>query len=68
VPVTRRWRDGVFTFRGEIRLFVTLLALLAAILPYAATGNRTILVAFGVPFALVAVWSLKHIWRRARLG
>jgi hypothetical protein len=67
-PGTPRWRDGVLTFRGEIRLFVTLLALLAAILPYAATGSRTILVAFGVPFALVAMWSLKHIWRRARLG
>jgi hypothetical protein len=47
---------------------MTLLALLAAILPYAATGSRTILVAFGVPFTLVAVWSMKLIWRRARLG
>jgi hypothetical protein len=49
-------------------MFMTLLVLLAAILPYAATGNRTVLLLFGAPFALMAVWSLKHIWRRARIG
>ena len=67
-PVSSRWRAGVFTFRGEIKMLMTLLVVLAAILPYAATGSRTILVLFGAPFGLLAVWSLKHIWRRARVG
>lgn len=67
-PVSSRWRTGTFAFRGEVKMFMTLLVLLAAILPYAATGNRTVLLLFGAPFALMAVWSLKHIWRRARIG
>jgi hypothetical protein len=67
-PVYSRWRRGIFTFRGEIKMIMTLLVVLAAILPYAATGNRTVLLLFGVPFGLMAVWSLKHIWRRARVG
>lgn len=67
-PAYSRWRAGVFTFRGEIKLIMTLLVVLAAILPYAATGSRMILLLFGAPFGLMAVWSLKHIWRRARVG
>jgi hypothetical protein len=63
-----RPRGEVFTFRGEIRILMTLLAVLAAVLPYAATGSQGILLMFGVPFGLMAVWSLKHIWRRARFG
>ncbi len=66
--VYSRWRDGIFTFRGEIKMVMTLLAVLAAILPYAATGSSRVLLTFGVPFGLMAVWSLKHIWRRARVG
>jgi len=49
-------------------MVMTLLAVLAAILPYAATGSSRVLLTFGVPFGLMAVWSLKHIWRRARVG
>lgn len=66
--VYSRWRAGVFTFRGEIRMIMTLLVVLAAILPYAATGSRMILLLFGVPFGLMSVWSLKQLWRRARVG
>jgi len=63
-----RWGTEIFSFRGEIKLLMTLLAVLAAILPYTATGNRGVLLLFGVPFGLMAIWSLKHIWRRARVG
>jgi hypothetical protein len=63
-----RWGAEIFSFRGEIKMLTALLAVLAAILPYTATGNRRILLVFGVPFGLMAIWSLRHIWRRARLG
>lgn len=49
-------------------MLIILLVLLAAILPYAATGNQNVLLVFGIPFGLMGMWSLKHIWRRARLG
>ena len=65
--VYSRWRDGIST-RGDIKMIMTLLAVLAAILTYAATGSSRVLLTFGVPFGLMAVWSLKHIWRRARAG
>jgi hypothetical protein len=58
----------MLTFRGEIRMIVTLLVLLAAVLTYAATGSGSVLLLLGAPFGLMAVWSLKHIWRRARVG
>ena len=67
-PEYRRPRGGAFSFRGEIRILMTLLVVLTAVLPYAATGSRRILLLFGVPFGLMAIWSLKHIWRRARFG
>jgi hypothetical protein len=71
-PVTRptdpRWRGGIFSFRSELKTLMTLLVLLTAVMPYAATGSRMILLVFGVPFGLMAIWSLKHIWRRARVG
>jgi hypothetical protein len=67
-PEYSRPRSGVFSFRGEIRILMTLLVVLTAVLPYAATGSRRILLLFGVPFGLMAIWSLKHIWRRARFG
>ncbi len=67
-PASLRWRAGIFTFRGETKMIMTFLAVLAAILPYAATGNRRILLLFGLPFGLIAVWSFKHIWERARVG
>ena len=47
---------------------MTLLVVLAAILPYAATGSQRMLVSFGLPFGLMALLSLSHIWRRARIG
>ncbi len=66
--VYSRWRTGIFTFRSEIKMIMALLVVLAAILPYAATGSSRVLLVFGVPFGLMAVWLLKHIWRRARAG
>ena len=67
-PEYPRPRGGGFSFRGEIRILMTLLVVLTAVLPYAATGSQRILLLFGVPFGLMAIWSLKHIWRRARFG
>jgi hypothetical protein len=66
----RRFRrgGGVFRFRGEMRMFMTLLVVLAAVLPYAATGSQRMLLSFGLPFGLMALWSVSHIWRRARIG
>jgi hypothetical protein len=63
-----RSRFGLFNLRSEIRIILTLLVVLTAVLPYAATGSRAMLLAFGLPFGLMALMSLKHIWRRARLG
>jgi hypothetical protein len=63
-----RWHAGALAFRGETRLLITLIVVLMAVAPYAATGSRTVLLLFGAPFGLMAMWTLKHVWRRARVG
>jgi hypothetical protein len=67
-PVFSRWHGGVFTFRGELRLLITLIVALLAVLPYAATGSRMVLLLSAVPIGLMATWTMKHVWRRHRVG
>lgn len=62
-----RWL-GRLAARGEIQLMAMLLAMLAAALPYAATGNRATLLLFAAPFGLFATWALRHVGRRGRLA
>jgi len=61
------WRGGGLASRGELKLLIMLLAMLAAAVPYSITGSRTALILFAAASGLSAKWVLKHVWRRDRL-
>jgi len=63
-----RWRGGRSASRGELKLLIMLIAMLAAAVPYTVTGSHTALLLFAAPFGLSAMWVLRHVWRRDRVA